>query len=84
MSRTTEMWQAPIRLETDMANFRPKKPITQTDEYFYEDTLENFLTNRKRISSMKTGGNYDGLGKRDIRNKRKGESDNGRGNETAE
>lgn len=30
-----------------MANFRPKKPITQNDEYFYPDTLENFLKIRK-------------------------------------
>jgi hypothetical protein len=29
-----------------MANFRPKKPITQDTEYFYEDTLENFLKPR--------------------------------------
>jgi len=29
-----------------MANFRPKRPITQYDDYFYADTLENFLKRR--------------------------------------
>jgi hypothetical protein len=29
-----------------MANFRPKRPIAQDSEYFYADTLENFLKRR--------------------------------------
>jgi hypothetical protein len=32
--------------EANMANFRPKRPITQDSEYFYADTLENFLKRR--------------------------------------
>jgi hypothetical protein len=42
-----------------MAIFRPKRPITQDAEYFYADTLENFLKRRplKKRSRMDGGTN---------------------------
>ena len=52
---TNQMRQAAQRLEEDMANFRPKRPITQNDEYFYPDTLENFL----KIRKLKKGGDNE-------------------------
>jgi hypothetical protein len=42
-----------------MAIFRPKRPITQDAEYFYANTLENFLKRRplKKRSRMDGGDN---------------------------
>jgi hypothetical protein len=44
-----------------MAIFRPKRPITQDAEYFYADTLENFLKRRplKKRSRMDGGKDAD-------------------------
>jgi len=42
-----EMLQAAKRLGEDMANFRPKRPITGSETNNYPDTLENFLKIRK-------------------------------------
>jgi len=40
-----------------MANFKPKRPITQNAEYFYADTLENFLRRRPLRKGGKDGEN---------------------------